>query len=151
MKNKPIISLTLGALIISSIPAVAGTQRAIIKTSNGTITSVQSSSSESSQSSQTSLTVPSNNLILRVNTTTKIRGTIKLNDKVISQLGANTKIDLSPYLRVGLQTLTVNGTYNPFNESVTIDLQGPSTQVSLSNAGSGKINQTLILDVQGKQ
>jgi hypothetical protein len=86
---------------------------------------------------------------LRVSTAAaQLNGRIELDGKLVQTLkNSRVQIDLSPKLTQGRHILSISGEYRPTNASVQIELIGPNTQVSQQTAGSGSINQTLIIEV----
>ena len=80
--------------------------------------------------------------------TTQLTGQIKLDGRVIENLRNNKiEINLSPYLTTGRHEIEISGNYTPGNSSVKVEFTGPSTQVNQQTSGSGKLVQTLIIDV----
>jgi hypothetical protein len=79
---------------------------------------------------------------------TQLKGTIKLNGKVLKTLGKGVvKFNLSPYLRKGRQKLEIFGSYRPMGASVQIALEGPSAETTQEVSGNGTINQIIVIDV----
>lgn len=80
---------------------------------------------------------------------TQFTGEITVNGKVIEQL-KNKKIslDLSRFLLLGKNTIEISGSYKPAKSLVKVEFSGPGNQVSQEIGGSGKLSQTLIVEVQ---
>lgn len=78
-----------------------------------------------------------------------LSGSISCNGRLIKYLGnGTTEINLSPYLKSGINNVVISGRYSPSNTAIEVSLDGPSTQVSQSVSGSGAINQNISVDVQ---
>ena len=78
-----------------------------------------------------------------------IDGTIELNGRVLGYLqDRETRVDLSPHLLRGRNTLKIWGSYHPEQASVTVELAAPQNQVRQQMAGNGRLNQIIILSVQ---
>ena len=155
MNKKAFILLLVVGMCIGGSAVVSAQQRifvgkGVVSIQNGdTITTVQSATSTSNQS--TSLSVDTTELTLSIKALpkTQIQGSVSLNGKEIRKLSlTSTILNLSPFLTPGKQVLQIAGTYTPPNTSVSIQLLGSSTQVSLSTAGNGTISQVINLNVQ---
>jgi hypothetical protein len=80
---------------------------------------------------------------------TQMTGDIKVNGKSIKKLSRNsTQINLAPSLKLGKNIVVVSGRYSPANISVKFEFITPNSHVSQQVAGSGYINQTLVIKVQ---
>ncbi|MDJ0689337.1 MAG: hypothetical protein QNJ41_12585 [Xenococcaceae cyanobacterium MO_188.B32] len=78
-----------------------------------------------------------------------IDGTIELNGRVLHYLqDREIRVDLSPHLLRGRNTLKILGDYNPEQASVKVELAAPQSQVSQQMAGNGRLGQIIILEVQ---
>lgn len=78
-----------------------------------------------------------------------LSGYIACNGQIIQRLNnRGTPLNLSPYLRQGHNHLSIVGQYSPTVASINVELIGPSNQVSQSTSGSGKLNQSIFLEVQ---
>jgi hypothetical protein len=90
--------------------------------------------------------------VLRVNlppNITQLTGRIELDGKVIKTLKAHPiEINLSPYLTRGKHILKISGRYFPANASVQVQVIGANTRISQQTAGSGSLNQTIIVETR---
>lgn len=110
-----------------------------------------SSSSQRQDSVSFSSTAKQQPYILSVaaNTPTQVTGQIFLNGVVVQELQKNnTSINLSPLLSKGKQKIEISGSYKPASSSVFVNLSGPGTEVTQQTGGSGRLAQTLIIDVR---
>jgi hypothetical protein len=155
MNKKAFISLLVVGMCIGGSAVVSAQQRVfvgkgVISIQNGdTTTTVHSATSTSNQSTSLSVDTTELTLFIKASPNTQFQGSVSLNGKEISQLrSTSTILTLSPFLRPGKQVLQIVGTYTPPNRSVSIQLLGSSTQVSLSTAGNGTISQNINLNVQ---
>lgn len=88
-------------------------------------------------------------LSVTANTPTQVTGQILVNGVVVHELQKNnTSINLSPLLSKGKQKIEISGSYKPASSSVFIKLSGPGTEVTQQTGGSGRLTQTLIIDVR---
>lgn len=88
-------------------------------------------------------------LSIRTPNATKVQGQIKLNGKVIQSLNdQNTQINLSSYLSVGINEITITGNYYPAQASVTVELNGNNNNITQQTSGSGSLNQSLRVEVR---
>jgi hypothetical protein len=79
---------------------------------------------------------------------TQLKGTIKLNGRPLKVLGkGGSKLNLSPYLRKGVQRLEIVGSYRPASASVEIAIEGPAAETIQEMGGNGIINQVIQIDV----
>ena len=80
---------------------------------------------------------------------TDLSGSISCNGQIIQRLShQKTTINLSPYLQLGQNNVSIVGQYSPSRISMDVELIGPGTQVSQSMSGSGTLNQSLLIDVE---
>ncbi|MEA5510901.1 hypothetical protein VB715_14095 [Crocosphaera sp. UHCC 0190] len=80
---------------------------------------------------------------------TQLTAEIYLNGNLIQRFNHSQNIiDLSPYLTPGRQVILISGNYTPNNDSVMLELKGKNTQIRQETAGSGQLQQHLIIDVQ---
>ncbi|MGK7939217.1 MAG: hypothetical protein AB4062_03495 [Crocosphaera sp.] len=78
-----------------------------------------------------------------------IQGQIYLNGQVIKTFQGNaTQVNLSNYLSRGNYGILITGSYYPSQGSVSITLNGNSTQVSQQNSQTGFLHQQINLEVQ---
>jgi len=112
------------------------------------------SNSDSSGYQHSSLNLNAVNLrqphILSINTSgNHLTGEITVNGKVVKRLNHNSeKINISPFLSVGEQTVKVAARYVPASSSVNVELSGPSTNVTQQNSGNGILNYTMDVTVR---
>jgi len=129
-------------------------QISIIQTSSSDSTII-STKGQSTQVQETAITIDSASLaqphILSLSASQGIQltGQITLNSRVIQELKDNqASINLSPLLSKGIQEIKISGNYQPVPSSVKVEFSGPGTQVTQLASGNGRLNQTLIIDVQ---
>ena len=109
---------------------------------------------ENEQVQETTIDVNAANLrqphILTISSSTRsLTGQIKLNGRVLKNItNRDIRINLSPHLRSGENTIEISGNYSPANSSVKVEFIGPNTQVNQQTGGSGKINQLLMIFVE---
>ncbi|WP_254565919.1 hypothetical protein [Oscillatoria sp. HE19RPO] len=110
----------------------------------------QSRGSNLSQTQETEITVDSDQLLaLEVwgDRGTYINAEIVIDGTVVETIRGNyTAIDLSSYLNPGKNEIEITGTYTPANSSIYVELTGDRNTVSHETQGTGRLNQTLILD-----
>ncbi|MFB2878212.1 hypothetical protein [Floridanema aerugineum] len=113
-----------------------------------------SSSSSSSEEQTTAIDINSANLKqshtieITANSKVAIVGYIALDGRILRTFTGNkTSLNISPFLSKGKRTVFIAGNYSPVNSSVAVELKGPGTSVSQSTGGSGKLRQTLIINV----
>ena len=77
-------------------------------------------------------------------------GEISVNGKVVKQISneKNVNIDLSRYLSVGEQKVEISARYNPPSSSVSVELNGPGTNVTQQNSGNGALNYSMDVSVR---
>jgi hypothetical protein len=119
--------------------------------------SFASASSSNSSSEEQTTTIDINSANLKQSHTIEITsdsgvaivGYIALDGQILRTFTGNkTSLNISPFLSKGKRTVFIAGNYSPVNSSVAVELKGPGTSVSQSTGGSGKIRQTLIINVQ---
>lgn len=72
-----------------------------------------------------------------------------MNGVVVQEMQKNnTSINLSPLLSKGKQKIEISGSYKPASSSVFVNLSGSGTEVTQQTGGSGRLAQTLIIDVR---
>lgn len=120
-----------------------------------TFTSQHSSSGDSFGYQKTSLNLSAANLskphLLSIHTSdAQMTGEITVNGKVVKQISneKNVNIDLSRYLSVGEQKVEISARYNPPSSSVSVELNGPGTNVTQQNSGNGALNYTMDVSVR---
>lgn len=155
---KPLLLVTsCTAVLITCTAAMASIQRISIQQIFSQGDSVQQTSvqTDDSQNSEIVINVDSANTrqshILRITTLRDIHliGEITINDKVVKEFkNEGAILDLSRFLSLGRQTIKISGNYKPVASSIRIEFSGPGTQVSQQTGGSGKLNQTLLVNVQ---
>jgi hypothetical protein len=110
----------------------------------------QSRGSNLSQTEETTgITVDSDQLVLEVwgDRGTYINAEIVIDGKVVETIRGNyTAIDLSSYLNPGKNEIEITGNYTPANSSIYVELTGDRNTVRQETRGTGRLNQTLILD-----
>ncbi|MGL5195970.1 MAG: hypothetical protein ACRC8Y_20480 [Chroococcales cyanobacterium] len=110
----------------------------------------QSRRSHLSQTQETTgITVDSSQLALEVwgDRGTYINAEIVIDGTVVETIRGNyTAIDLSSYLNPGKNEIEITGNYTPANSSIYVELTGDRNRVSHETRGTGRLNQTLILD-----
>ncbi|MBO0350823.1 hypothetical protein J0895_17475 [Phormidium pseudopriestleyi FRX01] len=110
----------------------------------------QSHRSNLSQTQETGITVDADQLLaLEVwgDRGTYINAEIVIDGKVVETIRGNyTAIDLSSYLNPGKNEIEITGNYSPANSSVYVELTGDRNTVMQETRGTGRLNQTLILD-----
>lgn len=157
MDMKPLLLVTsCTAVLITCTTAMASIQQiSIQQTSNQGDSVQQTSVQSSSQNSEIVISVDSANTrqphILKINPPRDIHliGEITINDKVVKEFkNEGAILNLSRFLSLGRQTIKISGNYKPVASSIKIEFSGPGTQVSQQTGGSGKLNQTLIVNVQ---
>ncbi|WP_052055352.1 hypothetical protein [Myxosarcina sp. GI1] len=80
---------------------------------------------------------------------TQLTATVSLNGQHIKSLTNDDNVlDLSPYLTLGKQVVSISGNYTPANAFVKIEFQGQTTHISQETQGSGKLQQQLIFHVK---
>ena len=112
-------------------------------------------SSKSSQQ-QTAVNISSSDLneanFLSISTSqpeTQLTATVSLNGQLIKSLTDNDNtLDLSPYLTLGKQIVSISGNYTPDDASVKIEFKGKTTNISQKTEGSGELQQQFIFHVQ---
>jgi len=113
-----------------------------------------STRTNSSQTNETVINLDAVNLeqpyVLRISAPkgTQVTGQITLRNKMIKRFAGNqAALNLSPILFRGRQTLKIVGTYKPAQSSVKVKFSGPGTELSQETGGSGKLDQTLVVNV----
>ncbi|HEY9836675.1 MAG TPA: hypothetical protein V6D27_07230 [Vampirovibrionales bacterium] len=110
----------------------------------------QSRGSNLSQTQETTgITVDSDQLALEVwgDRGTYINAEIVIEGKVVETIRGNyTAIDLSSYLNSGTNEIEIIGNYTPANSSIYVELTGDRNLVTHETRGTGRLNQTLILE-----
>ncbi len=110
----------------------------------------QSRGSNLSQTQETGITVdPDQLLALEVwgDRGTYINAEIVIDGTVVETIRGNyTAIDLSSYLNPGKNEIEIIGNYTPANSNIYVELTGDRNTVRHETQGTGRLNQTLILD-----
>ncbi|WP_150109199.1 hypothetical protein [Stanieria cyanosphaera] len=86
-------------------------------------------------------------LKIKTSDTTILSGKISFKKRTIVPLKNNLNLDLSTLLLPGKNEIELIGNYTPINNSISIEIQGKTTSISTSTAGSGILQQKLIIDV----
>ena len=112
-------------------------------------------SSTSYQKQQTAVNLSSSDLrhtnFLSISTSppeTQLTATVSINGKRIKSFTDDDVFDLSPYLTLGEQIVSISGSYTPGDASVKIEFKSKTTQVSQETRGSGELEQQLIFYVK---
>ena len=113
-------------------------------------------SSKSYQKQQTAVDISSSDLneanFLSISASqpeTQLTATVSLNGQLIKSLTDDDNVlDLSPYLTLGKQIVSISGNYTPGDASVKIEFKGKTTHISQETKGSGKLQQQLIFHVK---
>ncbi|AFZ37514.1 hypothetical protein Sta7437_4037 [Stanieria cyanosphaera PCC 7437] len=106
------------------------------------------------QQNSTTITLDSRNLssshyLKIITNSTKITGTITVNDrKLISLNSSETSLDLAPRLVKGMNTIEIVGNYSPSNANVTIQFSGVGNSITQQSSGSGILQHKLIINVR---
>lgn len=116
----------------------------------------KNSLSKSYQKQQTTVNLSSSDLdkpnLLSISASpreTQLTAEISLNGQLIKSFADNHNVlDLSPYLTLGKQIVSISGNYTPSDASVKIELKGQTTHISQETKGSGKLQQQLIFQVK---
>ncbi len=112
--------------------------------------------SQSYQEQQTTINISSSALdkphVLSISASqqeTQLTAEISLNGQLIKSFTGNHNVlDLSPYLTLGRQIVSISGNYTPSHASVKIELMGKTTHISQETGGSGELQQQLIFNVK---
>ena len=113
-------------------------------------------SSKSYQKQQTAVNISSSDLneanfisISASQPETQLTATVSLNGQLIKSLTDDDNVlDLSPYLTLGKQIVSISGSYAPGDAAVKIEFKGKTTHISQETEGSGKLQQQLIFYVK---
>ena len=113
-------------------------------------------SSKSYQQQQTAVNISSSDLneanFLSISASqpeTQLTATVSLNGQLIKSLTNDDNVlDLSPYLTLGTQIVSISGGYTPDDASVKIEFKGKTTHISQETKGNGELQQQLIFHVQ---
>lgn len=111
--------------------------------------------SQSYQEQQTTVNLRASDLdkphVLSISASQKeiqLTAEVSLNGQLIKSLtGNHNMLDLSPYLSLGKQIVSISGNYTPSHSSVKIELSGQTTHISQETGGSGELRQQLIFNV----
>jgi hypothetical protein len=80
---------------------------------------------------------------------TQLTATVSLNGQLIKSLTDDDNVlDLSPYLNLGKQIVSISGNYTPDRASVNIEFKGKTTHISQETTGTGQLQQQLIFYVR---
>ena len=112
--------------------------------------------SKSDQKQQTAVNLSSSDLneanFLSVSASkpeTQLTATVSLNGQVVKSLtDDDNTLNLSPYLTLGKQTVSILGNYTPDNDSVKVEFKGRTTHISQETGGDGKLQQQFIFYVE---
>jgi hypothetical protein len=88
--------------------------------------------------------------VLKINSPgAQLNGEITLNGKVIQRIHSNqVQINLSPLLSVGEQKVEIAARYSPPSSAVSVELEGPGTNVAQQTSGNGVLNYAMTVNVQ---
>jgi uncharacterized protein YxeA len=88
--------------------------------------------------------------ILSINSSGRLLiGQITINGKVVKRIrSSKEKINLSPLLSVGKQTVDISARYAPASASVSVELSGPDTKVTEQTSGDGVLKYSMTVNVQ---
>ncbi len=119
---------------------------------SGTFISQQNDQSSQSQRSTLNLDAASLSQpnILSINSSaTQLRGQIIVDGKMVKRLNKNSsEINLSPYLSMGQHKVEITARYSPPTSGVSIQINGPGTNVTQQNSGDGALNYKIDVNVQ---
>ena len=80
---------------------------------------------------------------------TQLTAGVFLNGQLIKSLTNDDNVlDLSPYLTLGEQVVSISGNYSPADTSIEIAYKGKTTRISQKTTGTGKLQQQLIFHVR---
>ncbi|MBD2608890.1 hypothetical protein H6G81_31330 [Scytonema hofmannii FACHB-248] len=119
---------------------------------SGTFLSQQND--QSSQYQRSTLNVDAASLsqphILSINSSaTQLKGQIVVDGKVVKRLNKNSsEINLSPYLSMGQHNVEITARYSPPTSGVSVQINGPGTNVAQQNSGDGALNYKIDVNVQ---
>lgn len=124
----------------------SGSQGSFISSQNTSYSSSSGSQHDSFDLDAASLKQPH---ILSINSSgNQLTGEISVNGKVVRHIhGSKERINLSPLLSVGKQTVAVSARYSPASSSVNVELNGPDTNVSQQSSGNGVLKYTMTVNV----
>jgi len=114
------------------------------------------SSAKSSQNQQTAVNLSSSDLneanLLSISASqpeTQLTASVSFNGQLIKSLTDDDNVlDLSPYLTMGKQVVSISGNYAPDNASIEIAYRGKTTRISQKTTGTGKLQQQFIFHVK---
>ena len=114
------------------------------------------SSAKSYQNQQTAIDLSSSDLneanFLSISASqpeTQLTASVSLNGQLIKSLTDDDNVlDLSPYLTLGKQIISISGNYTPDRASIEIAYKGKTKRISQKIAGTGKLQQQLIFHVK---
>ena len=112
--------------------------------------------SQSVQKQQTAVNINSSDLrdanVLTISVSqpqTQLTATVSLNGQDIKNLtNDDNTLDLSPYLTLGKQIVSISGNYTPDDAAIKIEFKGKTTQISQETQGSGQLEQQFIFNVK---
>jgi hypothetical protein len=91
-------------------------------------------------------------LILKIGSAQSLTGAtgeVRINGQLLKKLSRTaTRIDLASYLRPGKNIVAVSGQYSPETAAVDVEFVSSNNHVSQKMAGSGTINQILVIEVK---
>lgn len=114
------------------------------------------SSAKSSQNQQTAVNLSLSDLneanLLSITASqpeTQLTAGVSLNGQFIKSLTDDDNVlDLSPYLTLGKQVVSISGNYTPENASIEIAYRGKKTRISQKTTGTGELQQQFIFHVK---
>jgi hypothetical protein len=73
---------------------------------------------------------------------------VKLNGKVVKTIANRSlELNLAPLMMPGRNEVEVSGTASKSDTTISLNFQGPRTQVNQQSSGSGRIKQMLVINV----
>jgi hypothetical protein len=79
----------------------------------------------------------------------RLDGEISLDGRAIARLTSRgNAINLSRQLKRGMNRIAISGQYAPAGATVSIQLEGETTQANQQTGGSGRLNQLLLVEVR---
>jgi hypothetical protein len=74
---------------------------------------------------------------------------IKINGKVVKTIANNSlELNLAPLIKVGRYEVQISGISPRLDDTISINFTGKNTNVTQQFSGAGKIEQTLVINVQ---
>jgi len=80
---------------------------------------------------------------------TQLTAEVSLDGQFIKNLTDDDNLlDLSPYLTLGKQVVSISGNYIPDRASIKIEFKGKMTHISQETTGTGKLQQQFVFHVK---